>query len=129
MSAAIGAQHVVLLQGSFTSAVSASSGTHSGGGAADLAFTGPKVLRTLKAHGWAAWYRPELWQNGRKLWGAHIHAVLMDNPLLSGAARAQVQSYRLNRNGLASDGPDPSWRPVPQPLWRWQEMKLWIPKS
>lgn len=104
---------LVLIQGSYHSGVSASAGTHDGGGTVDIAPTEHKrVVRTLRELGFAAWHRPAI----KGLWGEHIHAVLYGNAKLSPAAFRQVDAYRRGRDGLAGDGPDAAaWRPFPIP--------------
>lgn len=106
-----------VLQGSYTSANESSGGTHDGGGAVDLSPLEwrPKV-HALRAVGFAAWHRPELWRNGVRIWGEHIHAVLIGNDKLSPEARDQVEDYRHHRNGLADHAPDDSWHPDPIPV-------------
>jgi hypothetical protein len=107
-----------VIQGSYKApgdGASASAGTHDGGGAVDLsAANWPAKVRALRAVGFAAWHRPAI----PNLWGEHIHAVLIGNDRLSPAAAAQVASYRRHRNGLADDGPDPTWHPSPVPTFR-----------
>jgi len=107
-------------QGSYSSGVSASAGTHSGGGSADLMFAGltmrqrRAVVRWLRRAGFAAWARegPAWGQNND-----HCHAVLLWHRNVSPQARAQCRSYRRGRDGLAGDGPDPTPRPKPLPRW------------
>jgi hypothetical protein len=95
-------------QGSYTSGVSASGGTHSGGGALDISVRGlsaaerDRVVRELRETSFAAWYRPFL--PGQ--WPAHIHAIAIGDKELSDQAAWQVSEYRAGRNGLANQGPD-----------------------
>lgn len=105
-------------QGSYADG-SLSAGTHSGGGAVDIGFAGlnmaqrKAVVRWLKRAGFAAWAREGA------AWGTnndHAHAILPSRTN-SPQAKAQVASYRRGRNGLAGDGPDPTWRPKPLPRW------------
>ena len=99
-------------QGSYNTSVGASAGTHAGGGAVDLApYDAARKLRVLKNIGFAAWYRPAL----PGVWGPHIHAILIGNAKMSPQAAAQVTAYRNGRDGLAGNGPDPSYRPNPIP--------------
>ena len=104
---------LTIVQGSYnTGGVSASSGTHDGGGVVDLtAFDWAKKVRALRAVGFAAWHRPTL----PGVWGEHIHAVMIGNKNLAPAAARQVTAYRNGRDGLASNGPDDFWRPDPLP--------------
>lgn len=107
---------LTVLQGSYNAgAVTASGGTHDGGGAVDLSPADwPGKVHALRAVGFAAWHRPAI----PGLWGEHVHAVLIGNVKLSPAAKAQVEDYRTHRNGLANHGPDPTWHPDPQPVFR-----------
>lgn len=111
-------------QGSYNAGgVSASGGTHDGGGAIDLRVRSysrgqrVKVTRSLKKAGFAAWYRPEV----PGLWGPHIHAILLGDREASSAAKAQMDSYRRGRNGLANDGVDSTWRPDPLPRFSYRK--------
>ncbi|MBO9523904.1 MAG: hypothetical protein J7518_20410 [Nocardioidaceae bacterium] len=108
---------LTIYQGSFNTSVSESAGTHAGGGAVDCwcdDLFGLDTARALRRRGFAAWYRPELTRNGKRIWGAHVHAVQIGNLTLSVAAAAQVSDYRGGRNGLADNAPDPDpWRPNP----------------
>lgn len=103
-------------QGSYNTSVSASAGTHAGGGAVDLRWTWDHAdIVALRRAGFAAWHRtPD--QGG---WPHHIHAVLVDHPKLSPAAARQVEAYRAGRNGLANNGPDDGPRINPIPVYRW----------
>jgi hypothetical protein len=109
-----------VLQGSYNpGGVDASGSTHDGGGAVDLTpLEWQAKVRALRAIGFAAWHRPELVRNGKRVWGEHVHAILISNRKLSDAAKAQVRDYQLHKDGLAGHGPDPSWHPDPIPLYR-----------
>lgn len=103
-------------QGSYnTGGVSASAGTHDGGGAVDfsLRLVTPakrgKMVRALKDTGFAAWHRP----TRLNLWTAHVHAIAIGCPDLSSVAARQVTSYDAHRDGLASNAIDPTYRPTP----------------
>jgi len=95
-------------QGSYTSGVSASAGTHSGGGALDISVRDlttaerDRVVRELRETSFAAWYRPYL----AGVWPAHIHAIAIGDKEMSAAAAEQVVQYRNGQNGLANHGPD-----------------------
>lgn len=108
---------LTIVQGSYNAGgVDASAGTHDGGGVVDLLpWDYPNKIRALRKVGFAAWYRPEI----PGLWGPHIHAVLIGNKKLSPVAARQVDAYRSQRDGLASNGPDRHWRPDPIPTFRW----------
>lgn len=99
---------LTITQGSYNAGgVTASAGTHDGGGVVDLApYDHARKVLELRRTGFAAWYRPELWRDGVRVWPPHIHAVLMGNARLSSAARAQVQAYLAGKDGLAGNGPD-----------------------
>jgi len=103
-------------QGSYnTGGVSASAGTHDGGGVVDfsLRLVTPakrgKILRALKDTGFAAWYRPAR----VNIWSAHIHAVAIGCTDLAPIAKRQVEAYDAHRDGLAGNEPDPTYRPHP----------------
>jgi hypothetical protein len=95
---------LTITQGSYNAGgVSASAGTHDGGGVVDLsAFEHGRKVRELRRTGFAAWYRPAI----PGLWPAHIHAVLIGNRKLAPVARRQVAAYLAGRDGLAGNGPD-----------------------
>jgi GH25 family lysozyme M1 (1,4-beta-N-acetylmuramidase) len=105
---------LTVVQGSYNrGGVSASAGTHDGGGVVDLlAWDWQRKVRALRSIGFAAWYRPPV----RGLWGAHIHAVLVDHGRLAPVAARQVAAYRAGRDGLRSNATDRFWRPSPVPV-------------
>lgn len=107
---------LTILQGSYNAGgVSASAGTHDGGGVVDLApWDWENKVHVLRAIGFAAWHRPAI----SGLWGEHIHAVLIGNEQLSPDAREQVQQYYNGQNGLANHGQDDFWRPDPIPVFK-----------
>lgn len=110
-------------QGSYNKGgVSASAGTHDGGGAIDIRvrqYTDKernKVLTAMRAAGFAAWYRPEV----PDLWGPHIHGIAIgDKDVASGAAQ-QLVAYKNGRDGLSGNRPDSFPHPDPQPVWDWE---------
>lgn len=115
-------------QGSYNAGrVGASAGTHDGGGAVDLgaAHLNPKqirgAVRWLRRAGFAASFRPEYWRNGKRVWGPHIHAILLGHNNASDGAKRQMQAYLAGRDGLAGNGPDKDWRPKWR--WRWNHKK------
>ena len=97
-------------QGSYNPGVSQSGNTHDGGGAVDLSIRplngsinrAEDIVRVLRQHGWAAWWRHP-WQGD---WSDHIHAVEIGNERLSSTARNQIYAYQRGENGLASRGAD-----------------------
>lgn len=105
-----------VVQGSYNAGgVSASAGTHDGGGAIDVSATSnPKeVVRALREVGFAAWHRTA--EQGP--WNEHIHAIAIgDNEMSSGAA-AQVREYYAGYDGLAGTGRDDGPRLDPIPVW------------
>jgi hypothetical protein len=108
-----------LVQGSYNpGGVSASFGTHDGGGAVDLSVRErgsfavmedeiPLMLRALRIAGFAAWLRDtdELYPGSP----IHIHAIAIGDAELSPAARRQIdgpEGYLRGFNGLPQeDGP------------------------
>lgn len=108
----IGAE-LTLFQGSYNGGrVSASAGTHDGGGAVDCWCSDvdvDRLVRVMRTVGFAAWYRPAI----AGLWGAHVHAIAIGDRELSSGARAQVVAYLNHRDGLKSNAHDPTWHPDP----------------
>lgn len=109
-----------VIQGSYNAGgVTASAGTHDGGGAVDISVVGiswrnvQELVLCLREVGFAAWYRPDL--PGK--WDAHIHAIRLDDPEASSGARNQMVAYRNGRDGLAGNGPDNGPRLNPIPVW------------
>jgi len=94
-------------QGSYSTGVSASAGTHSGGGAIDLAAEQlnsaqrDELVAAMRQVGWAAWLRTPA-----QGFSYHVHGIAVDCPDLAPAAAAQVRDYFAGRNGLASRAPD-----------------------
>lgn len=107
---------LTIVQGSYNAGgVSASAGTHDGGGVVDLLeWDHQRKCRVLREVGFAAWYRPTI----PGLWNAHIHAVLVGHDRLAASAERQVAAYRAGRNGLANNAADPTWRPDPIPVFK-----------
>lgn len=97
-------------QGSYSNAVGASAGTHSGGGAVDLSVAGAGltakqidlVVFLLRRVGFAAWHRAA----SEGPWSSHIHAINKTAPDLSSQAKSQVAAYKAGKSGLASGKPD-----------------------
>lgn len=112
-----------ITQGSYNpGGVSASGGTHAGGGAVDLrtrylsaAEIDRLVFELRVLCGGPVWYRAP--EHGWTKTGPHIHAIVRDEPGLSPSAAWQVAEYDAGRNGLSggSTGPDyhprPKWQP------------------
>lgn len=104
-----------LTQGSYNPGVSASGGTHDGGGVFDvrtstMTTNGQNLcVEALRKAGFAAWLRTPA-----EGFSTHIHAVAIGDRELSEAAHDQVIDYFAGRNGLANNGPDTgSSRPFP----------------
>lgn len=95
-------------QGSYSTAVGASAGTHAGGGAIDVHASSltpaqrSRVVEAMRRVGWAAWLRTPAQSD----WPYHVHGVAVGCRDLSPAAAAQVRDYTNGRNGLASGAPD-----------------------
>lgn len=98
-----------VVQGSYSSAVSASGGTHDRGGALDMhTRTHPRgtvddMVKSLRMAGFAAWSRGR----GNDSFDPHIHAIAIDDRELSAAAANQVNEYFAGGDGLVGSAPDP----------------------
>jgi hypothetical protein len=117
-----------ITQGSYTSAVEASFGTHAGGGAVDLSVMSPgtyrilyddidPLIKALRLVGFAAWYRDldELYDGSP----AHIHAIAIGDHTLSLAAREQLAGpfgYFWGYNGLPQENKVPIRDPHGGPI-------------
>jgi hypothetical protein len=106
------------VQGSYSHSVSASAGTHDGGGALDVRDSGlPRatvddMVKSLRQAGFAAWSRGR----GHDSFGPHIHAIAIGDAQMSSSARTQIGEYARGENGLANHARDPDaglGRPVP----------------
>lgn len=104
---AILAPRLNYMQGSYSTSVSASAGTHDGGGTVDISVRNmtsaqrTHAVKVLRQVGFAAWLRTE-----SQGFTPHIHAVAISDTDLSAAAQRQVGDYFLGRNGLASHAKD-----------------------
>lgn len=112
-----------VMQGSYNrGGVSASAGTHDGGGAVDLSVAGLTgaqqlaLVTELRRRNAAAWLRSPKYGWPASAGGPHIHAIVRDEPGLSAGAKAQVAAYDKKLNGLASKRPDPFARPAQYPV-------------
>lgn len=105
-----------LVQGSYNKGVSASAGTHDGGGVVDVSTAGMSantiraVCQSMRKAGFAAWHRTP------PSFSSHIHACAIGDREMAPVAREQVQQYFNGQNGLAGHGPD-SNPPRPFPGW------------
>lgn len=105
-------------QGSFSSSVGASAGTHDGGGALDIRTSGlPKktvddMVKAMRQAGFAAWSRGR----GFDSFTPHIHAIAIGDASSSSGAKNQVAEYGRGGDGLVGSQLDPDrglGRPVP----------------
>lgn len=119
----LGGHRQDILQGSYNAGVvSASAGTHDGGGAVDFAWPGGSRKKAvdlqyaLRQVGFAAWVRDELWINGRKVWGPHVHCIAIGDKAMSSGAVKQVQDFYAGLDGLAGHRRDSSRKPNPIPV-------------
>lgn len=88
--------------------VPASGSTHDGGGVVDLLkYEAERKVRALRASGFWAWHRLELWRGTVRVWPEHVHAVLEGNRKLAPSAFDQVIQGKAGLDGLADRGPDP----------------------
>lgn len=104
---------LTVIQGSYNAGgVSASAGTHDGGGVVDLvSWDSKKKVKVARELGAFAWFRPDL----PGVWGEHVHLGIRDHGRLSSAAQAQQADFDANpaRNGLAGGAADRTWHPDP----------------
>lgn len=112
---------LTLTQGSYNpGGVSASAGTHDGGGVVDIAVdaysstTRANLVQILRKKGFAAWLRTPA-----QGFAYHIHAVAIGDREMSSAAESQVVQYFSGYNGLSGWGPDTD-PPRPFPAWAMQ---------
>lgn len=106
----------LITQGSYNTSVSASGGTHSGGGALDVVYSlvnSDRKLAAWRNAGIAMWARRR-WEGP---WSDHGHGIVIGCVHASASAKRQVTSYRNGRNGLRSNGPDTGPR---VPIISWQ---------
>jgi LysM repeat protein len=111
----LGVSDLKLSQGSYSSSVSASAGTHAGGGVVDVSSSSWTVAKALRQVGFAAWVRTP----SEGPWGYHVHAVAVGDGQMSSSAKNQVTAYFNGRNALANNRADtaPSWVGRPYPNW------------
>ena len=116
-----------IMQGSYNGGsgkVSASAGTHDGGGAVDFAWIANatkrnKVVWVLWMVGFAVWPRTELWSGGSRVWPNHIHGIAIGDQDMSQGAAKQIQDYYAGLNGLAGHAKDSTRRPNPIPKFQY----------
>ncbi len=99
---------LVPTQGSYSTSVGASAGTHAGGGAVDLSDRGHnaevrrKVVTALWKVGFVAAHR-----TSPPFSGSHYHAIAIDCPDLSASAARQVREMSSGGDGLVGSAPGP----------------------
>lgn len=104
---------LTVLQGCYSDDVTASAGTHSGGGAVDLtAYDWRRKVKLGREVGIALYRRPTI----PGLWNEHVHGTLLGDPECSDAAKAQNQEYKAGGDGLVGDAPDPHPALRPDPI-------------
>lgn len=101
---------MTLVQGGYNAGgVSASAGTHDGGGAFDFsAFNAKNRVKVLRLLGTATWDRPTI----SGLWSRHVHGIVSGDGTASSGAKGQVSEYYRGGDGLVGSRKDPDWRPV-----------------
>lgn len=107
-------------QGSYNAGgVTASAGTHDGGGVVDIMFAGvpakqrKATVKWLRKAGFAAWARTGPGWVGNE----HAHAILRGHRNAHPAAKAQMIAYDNRRDGLAGNLADSTWRPKVKRRW------------
>ena len=112
---AIYGKSIPITQGSYNKGgVSASAGTHDGGGVVDIGDTSTALLKALRQVGFAAWIRTP-----SEGFAYHIHAVAIGDRELSPSAKNQITAYYNGRNGLANNAGDSAPVSVGRPYPAW----------
>jgi peptidoglycan hydrolase-like protein with peptidoglycan-binding domain len=99
--------NIRLVQGSYHPGVSASAGTHDGGGVIDIhssslsAAHADKLVKALRMAGFAAWRR-----GVNDSFDPHIHAVAIGDRQMTSSARSQVREYFAGGDGLVGSARD-----------------------
>lgn len=116
VAALSGSIYVQPSQGSYSGGVSASAGTHDGGGAIDIMNLTPeeydRLVPIMRRVGFGAWHRRPDQSN----WPHHVHGIAVqpggkyDQGVLSSGAHSQVIDYYDGLNGLAGRGRDDATR-------------------
>lgn len=114
---------LTLVQGSYNGGgVSASAGTHDGGGAGDTsAYNVENRERVFRLLGTAYYHRKAVYG----LWNAHGHFIVDGDGTASAGAKRQVLKYRGRKDALASNGPDTGYKMLVFPLF----VAPWRPKG
>lgn len=116
----LGRASLPLSQGSYNTSVSASAGTHAGGGVVDVTSSSWEWAKALRRVGFAAWVRTP----GEGPWGYHIHAVAIGDRQMSSSAANQVVAYFAGRNALANNRADTAPSSVGRPYPDWAKKYL-----
>lgn len=117
-------------QGSYSTSVGASFGTHAGGGAIDIAaasLSGPQrdfLVAAMRQVGFAAWLRTPA-----QGFPYHVHGIAVGCLDLSSQAATQVQAYLAGRNGLADNGADDGPRDWVGVTWETYSGGTYVPPS
>jgi hypothetical protein len=101
-----------VMQGSWSTGVTASAGTHAGGGAIDVglrdadgnlrsAWEQTWTVRNMRRAGFRTWRRTPA-----QGFAYHAHGILAGDPLVSSAAASQLAQWNAGLNGLADHGSD-----------------------
>jgi peptidoglycan hydrolase-like protein with peptidoglycan-binding domain len=96
-----------VVQGSYHPGVSASAGTHDGGGTIDIhsrsysSADADKMVKALRMAGFAAWRR-----GVNDSFDPHIHAVAIGDRQMTSSARNQVREYFAGGDGLIGSARD-----------------------
>lgn len=121
-----------ITQGGFNKGgVSASAGTHDGGGALDIRARNltkaqiAEAIRRLRQVGFAAWHRTPAQGD----WVEHIHCIAVGCASLSAGAQAQVRDYLAGKNGLANHRPDDGDRLYAKNTWESYKAGLKTPPA
>lgn len=129
----LGRQLSTITQGSYSTSVGASGGTHDGAGVFDNM---PATLaqareeeRALRSVGFMAYVRPELVRNGVKVWSLHVHAGLIGHPKAAPALRAQFAEYLGGGDALVGSAPDTGPREFTGVRYKWQRGEARISKA
>lgn len=111
-----GRQFDAIPQGSYSTSVGASAGTHSGAGAIDIYDHDlDGVQHAMRSVGFASWHRTTL----PGVWSAHVHSIAIGDAGMSNAAHDQVVAYYAHETGLVGEAHDGTWRPNPIPVWHY----------
>ncbi|TCC19969.1 hypothetical protein [Kribbella sindirgiensis] len=118
---------VRITQGGFNKGgVTASAGTHDGGGALDIRAKDlttaerKEVVRRARQVGFAAWLRTPAQAN----WPYHVHMIAVGCDSLSAGAEKQVVAYHNGKNGLKNNRADDGDRLYADNTWESYQAQL-----